>query len=341
MAHNAIHSVSYALVKTFVRQKLENLKNDPERSTRSLVDMALHFSTGRFQTYFFQVAQTMLENDQSSYYRLIQDVAAHIDTDRLVTFGMNLGYNGLTAGARVIRKERASSGLATPWAVALQVDAASYDADPSAYEDLIAQGEALGIYTWALFAPSQPEVLLPLIRSHGECAFFLFSTPAEITDDFLSAAAPLHNLMLSVEMQPGADRCCSRMRSRQMLYGVHYLSASVQPDAVEDGGILYDAGALHPLMTFFVPPAESMADAQKDALYAAVLSARCRQEFDTIPVDLWGDFHRVDTVICEDACAIIFRPDGSLVPSAKEAPHTPLNFHNTSLREILLRRSGQ
>ena len=62
---------SRIIIKTFVRTALKDADESPERCTRNLVDMALHFSNGRFQQEFFEMARTMLNNDNSPYYPLI------------------------------------------------------------------------------------------------------------------------------------------------------------------------------------------------------------------------------------------------------------------------------
>lgn len=46
------NSVSRILIETTVRQTLKGIQEDPERSIRNLVDMALQFSEGRFQNRF-------------------------------------------------------------------------------------------------------------------------------------------------------------------------------------------------------------------------------------------------------------------------------------------------
>ena len=63
---------SRIIIKTFVRTALKDADESPERCTRNLVDMALHFSKGRFQQEFFEMARTMLNNDNSPYYPLIE-----------------------------------------------------------------------------------------------------------------------------------------------------------------------------------------------------------------------------------------------------------------------------
>ena len=46
------NSMSRILIETTVRQTLKGLQDDPKRSIRNVVNMALHFSDGRFQSRF-------------------------------------------------------------------------------------------------------------------------------------------------------------------------------------------------------------------------------------------------------------------------------------------------
>ena len=43
------NDISRILIETVIRKALRDVKDSPERSTRNLVDMALHFSSGPFQ----------------------------------------------------------------------------------------------------------------------------------------------------------------------------------------------------------------------------------------------------------------------------------------------------
>lgn len=65
--------MSNILIETTVRQTLKGLQEDPKWSIRNLVDMALHFSEGRFQNRFFQTARIMLEHEESAYYKPHRD----------------------------------------------------------------------------------------------------------------------------------------------------------------------------------------------------------------------------------------------------------------------------
>ena len=98
------------LVEGTIRRTLKSMKESPERTIRNLVDLGLNFSNGRFQTRFLKAAQEMLHNQKSAYYSLVKHVAASVDHDLLTTFGVNLGYNSCTLGAKRIRN-RGGAGL--------------------------------------------------------------------------------------------------------------------------------------------------------------------------------------------------------------------------------------
>lgn len=192
------NSTSRIIIETIVRKAIKDIKDSPKRSTRNLVDMALNFSNGKFQQLFFQAVQTMLETESSVYYDLVHDIVTHTDTERLITFGMNLGYNSCTLGARQIRNLSETEQMNVPWSVILHLDPDHYLVHQEQYKQAITQGEAMGIYTWQFAATARPELFLPLVSEHPDSAFILFCDPAEITAEFLYDAAELNNLMLTV-----------------------------------------------------------------------------------------------------------------------------------------------
>ena len=74
---------SRIIIKTFVRTALKDADESPERCTRNLVDMALHFSKGRFQPTFFALARALLTNAKRPYYPLIEETYGQGKTDRI------------------------------------------------------------------------------------------------------------------------------------------------------------------------------------------------------------------------------------------------------------------
>ncbi|MCD8146277.1 MAG: hypothetical protein LUD84_03165 [Clostridiales bacterium] len=332
--NDPIHTVNRTLIETFVRQKLRELREDPDRCTRTLVDMALHFSTGRFQKDFFLAAQTMLENEDSSYYALIQDAATHIDQEHLLTFGMNIGYNSCTAGAKVIREIEARQGFNVPWTVTLHTDSVRYPAMEKGYQSLVEQGKALGIYTWMLHPNGKPEALLPLVESQPDCAFVLFGQADQMGGSFLNRAAELKNLMLVVKYTEQAEEFCRQLRQRRMLYGAYLPYRRSEAAQVVCDSTLQDVSVLHPGVTIFLPlePDEGETGA---ADYQFVLTARNEQKYRTLPFEMWGDIRRIDSIISDEAVVASFDGEGQLSLSGTDQPFEGLSFLEKPLAEIL------
>lgn len=220
MSPRSVNTIARTLIQTVVRQKLNAIKSDPERSLRNLVDMGLSFAAGSEQKRFLQQAQRTLQDENSAYYRIIYDMALHVDTEHLMGFGMNLGYNSLTAGARTIRRLESECGYDIPWCLTLAIDRKGYTAHESDYTNLIEQGKRLGIYTYLIIAPELPVGLFPLLRQQKDCAFLLFISPDELTGDVIDTMAQLYHVMPVVRFGDGAEEVCDAMRRREMLYSV-------------------------------------------------------------------------------------------------------------------------
>lgn len=128
----------------------------------------------------------MLRNEKSAYYPLIKDVVSHVDEERLVTFGMNLGYNGCTRGAKTIRQIEQEEGFNIPWALSFSLNPAQIE--NGCYSSVIHQGTELGIYVYLMEDSDPVEQSLALTAEHPDCAFVLFVRPQQITDAFGAAA---------------------------------------------------------------------------------------------------------------------------------------------------------
>lgn len=94
--------ITRILAETTIRKYLKDIKLSPKRSIRNLVDTGFAVARGRFQTHLLEATQKMLQNENSPYYDLVIDTVYNVEAERLITFGMNVGYNSCTKGARKI-----------------------------------------------------------------------------------------------------------------------------------------------------------------------------------------------------------------------------------------------
>ena len=331
-------NISRVLIETIVRKTLTEIKDSPERSSRNLVDMALHFAKGRFQQHFLQMAQDTLRDENSPFYALIQDIVHSVDTERILTFGMNIGYNSCTRGADVIRSLEESNHFNIPWALALELDPAALPAQAEKYQTLLSQGKELGIYAWLLFSDPMPQAALFLAAQNPDCAFVLFCDPESITEALLDEAEPLYNLMFAVRRTDPeyTGRALDALRSRAFLYSVCYSYNSGNQDFITGGDCLSEAQIWHPAFTIFSPePGCPLPVRHTITDYAR--SARLHPQFRTAPLELFSDMELIDSVISDDACSAGFDREGRLYTIHASGSSADCLLFRDTLSDILRR----
>ncbi len=325
---NDMHRV---LIETIVKKTLKDLKDSPRRSARNLVNMALDFSEGRFQRTFFTMAQTMLENEQSPYYDLIEDAAAHMEPERALAFGMNLGYNSCTVGAKRIRELEAAYGFNIPWTIVLEMDERRLTKAPESYDSVIVQGEQLGIYTWMLYYHGRLQKALPLIRNHSDSAFVLFCEPEDITPEFLDCMADVKHLMLAVRYEESAENVYGQLREMQYPYSVYYVYKEADAKDIINGDLFYSIQQVHPLFSAVIPGPDC-SEETRESVYNAIVAARENQTFQTIVWDMSQDNSWIDSIISDDSCSARFDKNGRLYISKDE--QLPLTLFDEKLENI-------
>jgi len=325
------NSISRIIIETVVKNTLKGLKDDPERGIRNLVDMALHFSGGRFQKSFFMAAQTMLENESSPYYGLVRDLISYADTEHLLCFGMNLGYNSCTYGARQIRQNEKRLYHNIPWTVLFQMDNQSL-AHLAEYNAAISEGEQLGIYTWMLLAPTVSHQLPWLVAHHPDSAFFLFCEPGDVTDDFLESVAELKNVMLVLRYQEGQEDVYTRLRALGLFYSVYSPYSQDDMETILNGDLFTSVQQIRPVFAALLPQPDCPEQFRR-LTYQTVKRARDENQFQLIPMELEQDSRKIDEIISDDACMVFFDPNGYLWE--RESGPTPLNLFKEGLEPIL------
>lgn len=327
-------SMSQIVVGSVVKRHLRDIKEDPERGIRNLVDMALQFSEGRFQKNFFSMAQSMLQNEKSAYYDLLRNTISYADVDRLYTFGMNLGYNGCTVGAQRIRANEKKLNCTIPWTVIMQLDTMRFSEHQQQYQRVIRDGERLGIYTWMLFAGERPLETLPLIKEHEDSAFILFCEPEELSPAVLDSMAEAHNLMLAVRYRDNISDLCAKLREMGVLYSVWYPYGRQDMETVISGDLFCELEQLLPIFTALLPEPECP-EGIRCQVSQSVRQARGDQLYHTLLWELQGDNLTVDSIISDDSCAVCFDREGCLCTWSRRVPCLYNNLYQSSLTDIL------
>ena len=325
-------SMSRMLVETVVKKALKSIKDSPDRGIRNLVDMALQFSEGRFQQNFFITTQTMLQNENSAYYGLVRDIVTYTDTDCLFTFGMNLGYNGCTAGARRIRENEEKLGCNIPWTVMLQIDTQQFDENQQTYSKLIDEGENLGIYIWMVFPTDQPQKVFSLAEDYPGSAFCVFCEAKDITSAFIDEAVECKNLMLVIRYDENVDDTCNALRERGLLYSVWYQYSQKDTEIIINGDLFSSTQQVSPTFTVLLPEASCPEEVRR-LVYQEVKRARSEQSFRTIAWELQNDNSLVDSIISGDTCSVCFDKVGNLCDWSGTIENC--NLFQSNLTEIL------
>ncbi len=328
------NTTSRIIIETLVKKAMREIKESPERSTRNLVDMALHFSNDRFHRSFFETAQAMLQKEDSPYYGLIEDVVCNVDSGSLMHFGMNLGYNSCTIGAKRIREIEAKEHYHIPWMILLNLDPLYFSDHQQEYEALISLGEGIGIYAWMLIPQEGAVDYLPLVQEHPDSAFILFCKPTDITLSFLDCVSECTNLMLAVHYDEDTAAACALLRSAQLLYSVCCVYTENDVGSITGGELFFSVQQLHPVFTILLADSECPEPARK-MVYEAVRQVRNRQEYQTIALEAISDSSFIDSIISNDTCLAGFDSEGYLFTLQGSNKEDRFHFLQNELPHIL------
>ncbi len=313
-----------SIIEAYVGKKLEDMRDNPDRESRNLVDLALSLSAGRFQKHFLNLAHSILEDENSPYYALIHDAIKNVGSANILKFGMNIGYNSFTAGAKTIRNLEKEHGYNIPWVITFYVDNESFSEET--YSELIRQGKKLGIFTYIFFCSAIPENLTEIFDEESECAFLLFSDAENIENGILDQAGEIKNLMLCVKYSDSAIKVCEQLRCSKALYSLWY-EYNKKPMCEEQLNI---ADELHPVLTFFVKSQDDYNGYNE--VYDEVYKLRDARTAASVPLEYSGTIRMIDEIISDDTCVAVFNESGSLISVG--GSDSDCNFRTQPLAEI-------
>lgn len=331
------NAMRVAMVQTAVKKGIKDIKEEPRRGIRNLVEMGGLFATGRFQQDFFAMAMGQLHDESSAYYRIVERVVKTIDEDTLLTFGTNLGYNALTHGAGVIRSIEQTKGFNVPWCLIIELGEPPLD-----IASVIQQGMELGIYCYIFNIPagySGWETLRDTLHARKECAFFLFLHPLVITSAVGQSLLELHNVMSVLDMDGVSDHALKPaidglFRGGAPLAGFTRCGDTIPEDL--SSNLLQRAEALDVSVLVLVRTKKHRPQNEDDA-YHQVVQLRKGLEVPVLPIDLYGDIAHADRIISSEACLAAIRSDGSVTLTNVDERETVSghNIRTAPLQEIL------
>ncbi len=294
-----------------------------------MVDLGSHFSKGRFQKRVFSLMQNELVNPSSAYYALATRLTTSVRLENLEQFGLNIGYNSWTHGAAVIRQHEAEHGYNVPWCLILDLTrGVGFDLD-----DLMRQGERLGIYCYMVFAgdPQRTAALFPIFARHADSAVFLL-----LPDERLPQVN-IENVANVMTMLPcgcaGTADGAQALHARACLYGLWARYDEGNAAHILDGSLERLAVALGAPMVFAVPGPD--ADAQTlDEVHQYAQSAREKKAEAALLVNFFSDIEEIDRVISVEACMLGIASDGTIFTA--QGPNSNIDVNHVALEDVLM-----
>ena len=213
-----------AVLELIVRQSLHEMKGDPRRGIRNLVDLGREVSGGRIQDRFLNMIQQTLKGENSPYYDMVQRIVNQADLKRLLKFGVNLGWNSLTQGTKCIRTLEEKKGCHIPWSLIFHMEAGKDSLEYETYFRVIREGMAAGIYNYVIFAADIRSVHMAvrLAADSQECAFWLLLPEAFFAEGQAEELIRCANILPGIygqgsELEEGA----CQLRRRKIPYFIY------------------------------------------------------------------------------------------------------------------------
>ncbi|MDD2971034.1 MAG: hypothetical protein PHE02_02740 [Lachnospiraceae bacterium] len=331
------NDMNRVLIETTIRRTLKEMGDSPERGIRNLIDLGLNFSKGRFQQNFLSMAQQMLRKEDSAYYTLFRDILTHVDAEIMTTFGINVGYNSCTKGAKTIRAIEIERGFCVPWALSIHINKEQDLTRPEFYPNLLRQGKELGIFTYVLFTDGEPAKVIDLMKGQPDCAFLLLLDGKQITPEFITELQLVKNVMIAVSTGKSYLPACRRLRAAKQLYAAYTLYMERDKEEILCGAWLSDAIKGRPAFSFLLAD-RSCPELMQKEIYDYVLAVRTGQEQPVFLIDIKYDMLHIDEIISDSVCMAGFGQMGRLLTEEGVREEEELNIFHNSLESILNRQ---
>ena len=316
-----------AIIRSAIERGIQEIRSDPQRGVRKLVDLGTHFSRGRFQKRIFREMQDELVNPNTAYYALVTNLVNRVRAEHIERLGIDIGFNSWTHGAAMIRENEQKKGYNIPWCLVLnQTQEIQYDLD-----DLMCQGEKLGIYCYWAFAGDleQTEALCAVFHKHRDSAVLLMLPDARLPRVNIES---LDNVMLFLPCGGDSVReSAEALAQRRCLFGLWTRYRS--PEPVVSGGLERMAVELGAPIALVVP--EHGADAEACAAVRSYAKrAREKKSIPALLVDLYPTIEEVDRIISVESCMLGVEPDGTVFTA--KGRNEQIDVRRISLDDVLL-----
>lgn len=326
------------LCEATVDRALRDIQRDTKRSLRNLVDLGLNFTSGgRLFHSVLEAARDLLSDEQSAYFESIQTAIQTVDQDTIKTFGLNVGLEGCTRGARKIRELEDAGSFNIPWA--LTICAGDEAVGLADCQRLVEQGTALGICVYLLMDRGMNvEALRQLASANPKCAFVVLSDRLCADEGDTAHLSDLHNTIFLVDADsPEKISSLRNLRSARCLYGLYRWYNEETADSVTDDDALDTYREGGPMAVCLIPRIGTSEDAER-RVNARTTAVRKSRLYPYFSFELSGDLLGVDTAISGDGCAVTICSNGQISTLTKGLlAGSEFSIYHNSLEDLLRR----
>ena len=334
------NNITRAIIDATVDRGIREVAEDPQRSIRKLADMGRKYTKGRFMQNIMELSQEMLRNEDCPYYDAIAQLLRNTDRKTIKHVGINIGYNSLTYGGKIIREQQKKRGYRIPWTLIFCLNNRTGTGLQLAdLHRFIGEANDLGIFTFLISLEgtlTNFEDLSELFRSYSDSAFIFFLPDQKLLQNHLPSLKKSTNTMFLFRC--GGQYTSGNIaaaRKEKVFYGAYlpYNDSSVAQ--ITEDVFRFIPESYQTAFVISVP--EDNCNLENVAKMAAFFKyQRMKALCPFIPFDLYGDAIEIDRIVASEGCYCAFFPDGS-VRTADEA-HTECMLQeslDTILRETM------
>jgi hypothetical protein len=300
------------MIKSAVQNGLRYIDDHPKRGLRNLVDLGEYFATGKFQKDFFDLAHDILDNNNSTYYQLIESMVKNSDHNILADFGVNLGYNSFTKGAKIIRLHEDECGYNVPWSITFNFrESSENNLTIDEISEFISSCKQIGIYSYIFVLDKNScilEGLMKTIDTFKDCAFILFLDSGVMTDENIAKFSRTNILYVMHDNRTGEEKSdglflnrLESMRKNKMFFGLYKYYNDNNLDYIFSGKYIDDLRVTESTFVILIKEKDCSFDKQK-MIYEYVVNSRIKENSPVFMIDFYGDVEKIDKIISSDSC---------------------------------------
>lgn len=336
--------ITKAIIATAIDKGIRDMEENSNRGIRRLVDLGNYFVTEDFQKNFFTKVQQMLDDSDNKYYKLVNHIIQSIDHQVIKHFGINLGYNSLTYGAKKIQEYQKKYGFMLPWTMVFDfrsnTDNLLSDKEVS---EVISNIESLGIYCSMLFINDNIEYLktiLAKLESHKDSCFFIFVSPNIIDGEIAATILDSKNIAVSLYMDAQKENnvfknAVNILLKNKCLYGAYSICNDNQINSIANVEYMETIQNLGCAFTFFIR--ENLNDIQNIECFTKFMNSikHPTKGYPIFIVDFYEGLSYLNKKISSESCFIAIKGNGAIAVNVMSNEIAELNVRTHSIESII------